>query len=109
MCVCVCVRVCVCVFFSVLISILYVNVRNALIKKYLKKKKKIYCCAVCKKKSKEDREEREDTRRLQEDDGELGTRLEQVVRAGSQWNLTVVSRITNQPSRNTNVKMKTEK
>ena len=40
--VCVCVRVCVCVcvfFFSFLISILYVNVRNALIKKYLKKKK----------------------------------------------------------------------
>ena len=47
----------------------------------------IYCCAVCKKKSKEDREEREDTRRLQEDDGELGTRLEQVVRAGSQMEL----------------------
>ena len=38
MCVCVCVCVCVC-FFSFLISILYVNVRNALIKKYLKKKK----------------------------------------------------------------------
>ena len=42
--VCVCVRVCVCVcvcvfFFSFLISILYVNVRNALIKKYFKKKK----------------------------------------------------------------------
>ena len=35
MCVCVGVRVCVC--FSFLISILYVNVRNALIKKYLKK------------------------------------------------------------------------
>ena len=34
---CVCVRVCVCFFFSFLISILYVNVRNALIKKYLKK------------------------------------------------------------------------
>ena len=33
-----CVCECVCVFF--LISILYVNVRNALIKKYLKKKKK---------------------------------------------------------------------
>ena len=41
MCVCVCVRVCVCFFFSFLISILYVNVRNALIKKY-KKKKKIF-------------------------------------------------------------------
>ena len=38
-CVCVCVRVCV-FFFSFLISILYVNVRNALIKKYLKKKQK---------------------------------------------------------------------
>ena len=37
MCVCVCVCVCV-FFFSFLISILYVNVRNALIKKYLKKK-----------------------------------------------------------------------
>ena len=36
--ICVCVCACVCVFF--LISILYVNVRNALIKKYLKKKKK---------------------------------------------------------------------
>ena len=36
MCVCVCVCVCVrvCVFFSFLISILYANVRNALIKKY---------------------------------------------------------------------------
>ena len=33
-----CVYVCVCVFFSFLISILYVNVRNALIKKKLKKK-----------------------------------------------------------------------
>ena len=42
---------------------------------------------MCKKKRKEDREEREDARRLQEDDGELGTRLEQVVRAGSQMEL----------------------
>ena len=47
----------------------------------------IYCCAVCKKKSKEGREEREDAMRLEEDDGELGTRLEQVVRAGSQMEL----------------------
>ena len=41
MCVCVC--ACVCFFFfffSFLISILYVNIRNALIKKYFKKKKK---------------------------------------------------------------------
>ena len=38
MCVGVC--ACVCVFFSLLISILYVNVRNALIKKHLKKNNK---------------------------------------------------------------------